>query len=332
MRTEPPHVVIIGAGMAGLTAARELRTGLAEVRVTVLDKGRGVGGRMATRRIGEATIDHGAQFITTHSPEFAATVEAWAAAGVVEQWFDAQIGPFGTASSDGHPRYRGSVSMNAVAKHLAIGLDVVTSSRVAALAVQGDQWLVTMAEGAPIVADAVVTTAPVPQGLEVLGSGSTVLAPADARALEAIRYEPCLAALVPLDGPSGLPEPGAIAPNGGPIAWIADNQRKGISARPAVTIHPTGDFSRQRWDAPDQVVIDELLAAAGLQAGAEQGEAQVQRWRYSRPTRLHAEPTLVASGVPPLVFAGDAFGGAKVEGAARSGAAAADALMRLLAG
>ena len=46
-------VLIIGGGMAGLTAASELQG--AGCRVLVLDKGRGVGGRLASRRIGALT-------------------------------------------------------------------------------------------------------------------------------------------------------------------------------------------------------------------------------------------------------------------------------------
>ena len=63
-------VLVIGAGMAGLIAAAELQR--AGRRVLVLDKGRGVGGRLASRRIGEASFDHGAQFITARTPRFAA--------------------------------------------------------------------------------------------------------------------------------------------------------------------------------------------------------------------------------------------------------------------
>jgi predicted NAD/FAD-dependent oxidoreductase len=46
---------------------------------------------------------------------------------------------------------------------------------------------------------------------------------------------------------------------------------------------------------------------------------QIHRWRYSQPARLHDESFLVAEGVQNLVFAGDAFAGPKVEGAALSG-------------
>lgn len=68
-------VLVIGAGMAGLTAAMALRR--AGRSVHVLDKGRGVGGRMASRRIGDATFDHGAQFITARDPRFVAAIGEW---------------------------------------------------------------------------------------------------------------------------------------------------------------------------------------------------------------------------------------------------------------
>ncbi|MSO32728.1 MAG: FAD-dependent oxidoreductase, partial [Ilumatobacteraceae bacterium] len=61
------RVVVVGAGIAGLTAARALSH--AGHSVIVLDKGRSVGGRMATRRIGDATVDHGAQFFTVRSDD-----------------------------------------------------------------------------------------------------------------------------------------------------------------------------------------------------------------------------------------------------------------------
>ena len=59
------RVAIVGAGLAGLMAGRTLAE--AGHEVVLLDKGRSPGGRLATRRIGEATLDHGAQFFTVRS-------------------------------------------------------------------------------------------------------------------------------------------------------------------------------------------------------------------------------------------------------------------------
>lgn len=318
-----PRLVVVGAGLAGLTAARALSD---RFDIVVLDKGRGLGGRMATRRVGEATLDHGAQFFTTHTAEFATVVDEWVAAGVAEPWFRGRIGPHGIVDPDGHTRFRGVASMNAVAHHLADGLDVQRSTLVGAVAREGARWQVRT-DTDTFTADAILMTPPVPQSLALLAAGKVRLAPADLAALQAITYEPCIALLAVLDGPAGLPEPGAVDPIDSPIDWMADNQRKGVSTVPAVTIHATAEFSRRHWATPDEEVADVLLAAAALAAAPlVEGGLQVQRWRYARPVDVHPLRCLAADGLPGLVFAGDGFGGAKVEGAVLSGRAAADAL------
>jgi predicted NAD/FAD-dependent oxidoreductase len=328
-------IVVVGAGIAGLTAARRLTgaDGSADgsAEVVVLDKGRGVGGRVATRRIGEATLDHGAQFLTTHTPDFAETVAGWERAGVVRPWFHGRIGPQGVLEADGHVRYRGAPTMNAIARHLAIGLDVRLGTRVTAVQPDGERWIVrTDGPGArDLAADVLVLTTPVPQALDLLAAGGVDLAATDREALGAVRYDPCLALLAPLHGPSGLAHPGAVDPDAGPIEWMADNHTKGVSGTVAVTLHADAAYSHEHWTASVDVIAADLLAAAGLRSGAIHELVQVQRWRYARPTVLHAQRCLVADLTPALVLAGDAFGEAKIEGAALSGAAAAEAVAAL---
>jgi predicted NAD/FAD-dependent oxidoreductase len=329
--TTTSTVVVVGAGAAGLSAARRLA---GDHRVMVIDKGRGVGGRMATRRLGSATFDHGAQFVTTHSPEFADEVERWCDAGVARPWYRGRVGASGVQDHDGHVRYCGATSMNAVAKHLADGLDVRRSTRATAIEAQGERWRIPLDTGDELLADAVVLTAPVPQSLELLAAGSTVLGDEDRRALERIEYEPCLAVMACLDSPAELPDPGAVAPTAGPLEWIADNHAKGISAVPALTLHAGAEASSALWDVPDELVVAELVAAAGVAIGRAlvATDSSVQRWRYARPSVSHPERCLAASGLPPLVLAGDAFGEPKVEGAVRSGSAAAAALRQAIDG
>ena len=321
------RVAVVGAGVAGLTAARQLTRSF---DVTVFEKGRGVGGRLATRRIGDATFDHGAQFITTHTTEFAETMAGWERAGVAQTWFQGRIGPDGIVDPDGHARFRGVSTMNAIAKHLAEGLDVRVPARVVALQPSDDTWRIRFDDGAELAADAVVVTAPVPQALDLLTAGVARLSAPDADALQAIRYEPCLAVLAALHGPSRLAAPGAVDPDDGPIDWMADNHLKGVSTVPAITIHATADFSQANWEFSDEIVAADLLRSAGLGSEPIDDLVQVQRWRFARPAEIHPDRCLVADGLPPLVFAGDAFGGAKVEGAARSGAAASEAIASLL--
>ena len=325
------RIVVVGAGLAGLSAARLLTE---RHEVLVVDKGRQVGGRLATRRIGDATLDHGAQFLTAHTDEFAETVSTWVDEGFVVPWFNGQVGPQGVTALDGHTRFRGAPTMNAIARHLAEGLDVRTATAVRNVRLDGDGWLVTLADDQQLAADAVLLTPPVAQSLALLAAGVVTLTAADLGALRAIEYDPCIAVLAVLGAGAALPDPGAVRPTGGPIEWMADNRRKGVSAVDAVTVHTTAAFSREHWGAPDATVVAMVLEAAGLTmpGSAEVLEVQVQRWMFAKPTRLHPAPFLVAQGLPPLMFAGDAFEGAKVEGAVLSGRRAGEALRHALGG
>lgn len=187
-------VLVIGAGIAGLIAAGELQR--AGRRVLVLDKGRGVGGRLASRRIDGATFDHGAQFITTRDPRFAAVLEQGRQNGAMEEWCRGFAG-----GADVHARWRGKPAMSAVAKHLAAGLDLLLETPVAALRPAGNQWSAETTTGRTFTADAVVLTPPVPQSLALLDAGGIILALEMRMRLAAIEYERCLAIMAVLDGP-----------------------------------------------------------------------------------------------------------------------------------
>ncbi len=314
------EVLVIGTGMAGLTAAAALQR--AGRRVLVLDKGRGVGGRLASRRMDGATFDHGAQFITARDPRFAAVLEQAHQAGAVVEWCR------GFADgADGHVRWRGKAAMTGVAKHLAAGLDLIMGTQVAALRPAGNRWCAVTTTGETFSAEAVLLTPPVPQSLAMLDAGGLVLPPELRTRLAAIDYERCLAVMAVLEGPSQVPPPGGLAPTTGPIAWIADNQMKGISAEPAVTIHATHAFSLEHWDRDRQESGRSLLAAAAPWLGAGVKTFQVHGWRYSKPLQVDEERCVIVSHAPALVLAGDAFAGPRVEGAALSGWAAADAIL-----
>jgi renalase len=332
----PPSCLVVGAGLSGLLAARQLQA--AGFQLTVLDKGRGVGGRMATRRINgpgpkQAVFDHGAQFFTVRDPRFCRWVGAWQAAGIVSEWSRGFATADGSYYADGQPRYRCPAGMTAIAKRLAQPLQVHLGQPVVALAPGGPGWLVETADGQRYSAQTVILTPPVPQALVLLDAGDFAFSTAGRQQLEEISYYPCIALMAVLAGPSRMPEPGGMWPIGEPISWLADNYHKGVSPVPgSITIHAGPEFSQANWEQDDRRIIDLLLEAAGEWLGDDLHTAQIHRWRYSKPVQTYPEPFLALSQPAPLVFAGDAFAGPRVEGAALSGLAAADWLVRYSSG
>ena len=340
-----PDVVIVGAGIAGLSAATEL-VGSGR-RVLVLEKSRGVGGRMATRRVGEAVCDHGAQFFTVRGPAFGGMVTEAHEAAAVAKWCEgfsqaASIDATVTPAVDGHARWRGASGMTDLPKRLAAQLPpdsciVQTAAKVTAIGVSGGRVRISLDPGSQagesitLHAAAAIVTSPVPQSLDLfaagglLGEGNGIDADAH-RQLTTVTYDPSFALMLVLNRPTLVPPPGGIQFAGGPISWLADNQQKGISAVPALTVHASGGFSRQHFDRSPEQVVAALIDLVRPWIDGDPSTAIVgqslHRWKFAAPTTIIPAPLVAAVRSPPIVCCGDAFGGPKVEGAALSGLAA----------
>ncbi len=337
MTEQHSDVLIIGAGFSGLIAARKvIERGLS---VTLVDKGRSVGGRLATRRIGEGVADHGAQFFTVRSNDFQRDVDKWLAEDIVYVWSSGFSDGIKTSEQfDGHPRYATKGGMNALAKYLAGQLaeksTICTDVKISKISQLDDGWQAEDDKGELYSAKALLLTAPVPQSLILLGSVREKLSSHDRKALERVTYLPCIAGLFRVEGEVNLPEPGALQRPDAVLSWIADNQRKGISPHARIiTVHAAGSISQNLWDLPEDEALNFIQQEFEryLAEDANIVEAELKRWRYSQPTILHPERYLMAQALAPLAFAGDGFGEARVEGAFLSGLAAGEALAAQLA-
>ena len=347
--TQARCVVVVGAGVAGLACARAVQD--AGVDVVVVDKSRGVGGRATTRRAFDSRFDHGAQYCTARDDRFADVVRGLADSGTLRRWFDRlPVPPGGRApSTDPCDRWVGADGMSALPKAMAQGVDDVrTRRRVRRVDVDTAHatWRLELddtsapADGTPadsppveeLVADCVVWTPPVPQSLTLLDSAGIALpAPEDA-GLRRVRYLPCVTLLVQPAGPVTLGDDGALAPLGGPVAWIADNVRKGITSSPSVTVQATGEWSAAHFDDDEATVTADLLDACRPWLPDPPAATLLHRWRYATPDGDLPSDVVAVRAPVPAVFCGDAFGGGRVEGAFVSGLRAADRVLALLDG
>lgn len=310
--------IIVGGGITGLITATFLqRKG---INVTVLDKGKGIGGRLATRRMShensaKGVFDYGAQYFSSSDPRFQVWVDDWLKHGVIKEWCQ------GFGKSDGKPRYCGVNGTRGIAQHLAQDLDVHTNTKVVEIGYDSF-WLVKTENEQQFQGEMLLLTLPVPQALDLLDASLMVL-PLDLRfSLENITYHRCITVLALLEKPSSIPAPGGIAlEDDYYLTWLADNHQKGISPDGyAVTLQASPSFSEDYWDSDDAEIAYKLLSAAADYLDSPVIKYQVHRWRYSLPKTFHPEPYLALSEIP-LLMAGDGFVAPNIQGAVLSGIA-----------
>jgi predicted NAD/FAD-dependent oxidoreductase len=312
-------VLIIGAGISGLMAATKLQEN--GVSVTVLDKGRNYGGRMATRAFDDAIFDHGAQFFTVRNPIFQSYVDQWSKADIIKIWFGNE-----SHQSEQHPRWIAPKGMNSLPKYIARNMQVHLSTEVINLSFDHQIWTASCGNENHYSGSHLLITTPTPQTTLLLKTTDLALPSQMQEAIHNVRYEKGLSIMLRLNKPSGLPQPGGIKLDHSAISWIADNQMKGISNAPALTIQTTSDFATSSWDDMNDVKIDKILEQLKPLMELSIKSTQAHRWGYTLPINPIAEGSLTSNHLQ-LTLAGDAFGGPRVEGSACSGLQAAEQIL-----
>ncbi|AND67584.1 hypothetical protein ATSB10_01300 [Dyella thiooxydans] len=316
-----PRIAIVGAGMTGLACARELhRRGLAP---RVLEKSRGLGGRIATRRTDRGDrFDHGAQFVTARDPHFAAELEAWARSGAVRPW-SPRLAP--RTDAPARSWWIGEDGMKRLVEPLAVGVDIRLQATVAGLSRHDGRWRLALDEGSCLDGfDAVAITAPAPQARELLERAGSPLA----GALGAVAVAPCWALMLALGTPWELPFEAARLDHG-PVAWLARQASRfgGDDGIDRWVVHASPAWSQEHLERTPDEVVSWLLAALAAQLPAPPSPvfARAHRWRYAMTMQPLGRPFL-ADPADGLWAGGDWCLGARVENAFQSGIAMAGSI------
>ncbi|MDZ7960348.1 MAG: NAD(P)/FAD-dependent oxidoreductase [Aulosira sp. DedQUE10] len=329
-------VAVIGAGMAGLVCAQQLRQ--AGYSVIVVEKSRGLGGRLATRRLHGTWADHGACYLTPKGELLGGFIELLCNAHVLEIWTDTvyefQAGAAIVASSGRSPRYVAPQGMSAVAKFLAQDLDIVLNQRVVAItATPEHSWQLTLeSSNEEITANALVVAIPAPQALTLLAPlGGSFLDAAFIDHLSSVEFQPCISAIAGYP-PTSQPLPQWKALNfvdDKDLAWIGlDSSKRPNPQQPHFVVQSSAAFAQLHLESTDLNSAGQYMLQRAAQNLAlpwlENPEwMQVHRWRYAFVSRPWHQAFLSASTSLPLVCCGDWCGGNLVEGAMLSGVAAA---------
>jgi hypothetical protein len=310
------HVLVVGAGIAGLACARTLAD--AGVKVTLVDKAAFVGGRLASRTVGLARVDHGAPFLEASSPPLRRLLDQ-----LVEE---------GSAGLLSGARYGLPAGISALARELSRGLSLRTGARVVGVGRTRKGHEIRFEDGSTIEGTDLVLTPPAPQSAELLAAGDAEAA-GIARQLAAVRYARCLVGL--------FAQPAGLVGHGFGDREVSDPLLMSLSVEgykrdeearkqgaEGVVARVRPEISEARHEEPDEVLLADIAAAAArhLPAWGPPTAAQLKRWRYARPlTTLPGAYLAAADG--SLLATGDAFGAGDAEAAFLNGTAVASSLL-----
>ncbi|WP_026824860.1 MULTISPECIES: NAD(P)/FAD-dependent oxidoreductase [Exiguobacterium] len=282
---------IIGAGLSGIVAARELvRRGHT---VELIEKSRSVGGRLATRRIGDGRADHGAVYFTVRGDALEREVQSWMSANWVRVWY-----------ADPYPRYVAIGGMNALAKRLAEGLIVQLNERVENVQVEEDGTVTIKTDVTTRSYDRVVMTAPLPQSFELLGSLVDQIEPS----LQRLVYAPTFVGLFECTGDVQIGTDGILDQDLVPgVLKIINNRQKGISGTSLVSVYMEETWSEDWFEHPETETLIEVERLVREEVGDIGIQTrQLKRWRYAQAKDVWHEPFYQVSH-HPIYLAGDVF-------------------------
>jgi predicted NAD/FAD-dependent oxidoreductase len=311
------RIAILGAGMAGASAARRLAD--AGHAVVVFDKARGTGGRMATRRSEFGSFDHGAQYFTLRDARSLKALPGWQAAGVVAPWRARVVAidaPGVWRDTGPETRWVAVPGMPALARHLLDGVPLRLEARVVRVRRSAATWQLEFADGSRLGGyEVLLSTLPAPQAADLLAGEEL------ATRVAQVAFLPCWAGLYAFDQRLPVAFDAAFV-NVGALSWIArDASKPGRAPGERWVVH-AGPAASVKWlEEEPQTVMARLLQAMGEALGIELPAprmAMVHRWRYA----LAEAPMHAGALWDPargLGLGGDWCAGSRVEGAFLSG-------------
>lgn len=316
-------ILVIGAGLAGLTLARELSA--MGNRVLVLEKSGSPGGRLSTRRSDFGSFDHGAQYLTSRTACFTSLLNDLAQ--------DEKIVPWNPAGKDSaRPWWVGKPGMAEIGRAVARGLDIECDTRVTKIVNENQKFLVQTEDRSETtqqyLASRVVAAIPAPQALGLL----TPLDPAFVR-LKKIAMAPCWSAMLAFDAHLAEVPDLMRGQDTDLLSLIARNGSKPGRTGETFVLHAAPQWSREHIESDRGAVKTAMLNALRTQTGLggnlpDPAYFEVHRWLYALVETPLDQPFL---GNPEntLFACGDWCIGGRAEAAHQSGQALARHIMSL---
>jgi renalase len=320
-------VGVVGAGISGLAAARELTR--AGHDVVVWERHDHVGGRIETLEIDGYTFDTGTTSIV---PRGLAIEQVMLRELDTSDLIRVTL-PIYTHLAlrviPGDPsrnalRYTYRAGNNTLPKLIAKDLDVRPGVQIEEISRSGQSFVVL-----DDAYEALILTAPIPQSSVLLWTLR------ESRPVANAKYRPCLSVMLGFaqQAPELTYHALLDVEQRHPLTWLCWESAKSPDRAPAnccAMVAQMGPaYSLMQYNKPDQEIIDDVLIYVQRLYGdgfKDAAVAKVRRWKYSQPEMV-AQFENVNPDHARLILAGDGLTAGRVESAFESGVKAANLLI-----
>lgn len=327
---------IIGAGLSGLTAGRILAK--AGHEVTIFEKSKGYGGRMATRYAGKglaSKMDHGLSYFGVKSNEFREFTAELLDNDLIQTWGNNFVAYDGEKILNSPPNlssealYTSTGGMNKIGKYLSRWVDIQTDTKVGGLTYFGTNrskkrsWMINLTSSDTFGADAVIIALPAPQAYGIIASTidetNTLKI---VRQIDEISYRPAFSLMTGY-GTHEAPRWQGVLCRNSSLEFISNENLKRETQETSFVIHASESFTKEYRNQDEETVSDKMLDEFSEISGgwaATPEWHQLHFWRYSRAQKVINSPYLeLEDEDAPLALIGDYLNGNTVDDAYRSG-------------
>ncbi|MDX1586017.1 MAG: FAD-dependent oxidoreductase [Balneolaceae bacterium] len=325
---------IIGAGLSGLVAGKKLAE--AGHDVTVIEKSRKLGGKMATLKKEAQIFDYGTSSVISSRKTFHGFIKLLKEKGLLKEWSRDFAFFDGTQLHEVNPHrpqnsyHVSPEGINAIPQFLSRWVDLKSEEKAGGLTYIGANrskkraWMINLTDISVFECDAVIIATPAPEAYGILQTAQDITPTRRIiRHIDEVRYDSCISLMASYNK-EYQPEWKGIECEDPTLSWVGNESSKLENpSHTSLVIRSSDEFARKHRDSSREEVRELLLERASeitspWVINPEWTDMHV--WKYFNARNPINDYFMeLEMEEAPLALVGDYFGGTSAQDAFLSG-------------
>lgn len=303
--------------------------------VTIIERNQSLGGRLASIKLDDMTLDYGISHFSAETSTFREFVDELSKKEEIREWteefsiYDGDQLHREDPNASPLTQYALTNGIHSIVKYLSRWVDIKSQEKAGGLTYIGPDrekkrsWMINLTDINVFECDAVIIATPAPEAYGVLQTAQDETAARKIiRVIDEVFYDDSISLAATYNRKA--PEWKGIECEDSSIRWIGnESSKRGVEDRTGLVIHSSHKFSRKNEKVHDDEVKKQLLEEASsiLDPWVLQPESTyLHRWRFFNARNTIDEYFIELEMIDaPLALIGNYFGGKSLENAYLSG-------------